>query len=113
TGAWYKLCCPTSQLAKPDILGGIYRVRRTGAPAIRDARGRSLQWNTMSASDLAALLADERPAVQSRAVRALGTHGPAAVTALVNVVKQSASTDARRNAVWALTRIDAAPAREA
>ena len=29
TGAWYKLCCPTSQLAKPDVLGAIYRVRRT------------------------------------------------------------------------------------
>jgi putative membrane-bound dehydrogenase-like protein len=29
TGGWYKLCCPTSQLHKPDVLGGIYRVRRT------------------------------------------------------------------------------------
>ena len=26
TGGWYKLCCPTSQLAKPDVLGGIYRI---------------------------------------------------------------------------------------
>ena len=25
TGGWYKLCCPTSQLAKPDVLGAIYR----------------------------------------------------------------------------------------
>jgi len=31
TGAWYKLCCPSSQLAKADVLGGIYRVRRSGA----------------------------------------------------------------------------------
>jgi len=30
TGGWYKLCCPTSQLAKPDVLGGIYRLRKTG-----------------------------------------------------------------------------------
>lgn len=30
TGGWYKLCCPTAQLAKPDVLGGIYRVRKTG-----------------------------------------------------------------------------------
>ena len=22
TGGWYKLCCPTSQLGKPDVLGG-------------------------------------------------------------------------------------------
>lgn len=40
TGPWYKLCCPTSQLAKPAVLGGIYRVRRKGAPRIADPRGR-------------------------------------------------------------------------
>src|SRR5262249_23009957 len=32
TGGWYKLCCPTSQLHKPDILGAIYRLRKTDAP---------------------------------------------------------------------------------
>ena len=32
TGGWYKLCCPSSQLQKPDVLGGVYRVRRQGAP---------------------------------------------------------------------------------
>jgi putative membrane-bound dehydrogenase-like protein len=31
TGGWYKLCCPSSQLVKADVLGAIYRVRR--APA--------------------------------------------------------------------------------
>ena len=28
TGGWYKLCCPSSQLWKPEIAGGIYRVTR-------------------------------------------------------------------------------------
>ena len=28
TGGWYKLCCPTSQLAKPHVPGAIYRLRR-------------------------------------------------------------------------------------
>ena len=38
TGGWYKLCCPSSQLAKPDVLGGIYRVKRTGAkPGARNS----------------------------------------------------------------------------
>ena len=32
TGGWYKLCCPTSQLWKPDVLGCLYRVKRMGAP---------------------------------------------------------------------------------
>lgn len=31
TGGWYKLCCPTSQLVKPDVTGAIYRVKRVGA----------------------------------------------------------------------------------
>jgi putative membrane-bound dehydrogenase-like protein len=34
TGGWYKLCCPSSQLAKPDVLGAIYRVRKSGAPRL-------------------------------------------------------------------------------
>ena len=41
TGGWYKLCCPTSQLHKPDVLGGIYRVRRQGTPKIDDPWGTS------------------------------------------------------------------------
>ncbi len=45
TGGWYKLCCPTSQLWKPDILGAIYRIRRTGAPKIDDPRGLKTAWH--------------------------------------------------------------------
>ena len=29
TGAWFRQGCPTSGVARPEILGGIYRVRRT------------------------------------------------------------------------------------
>lgn len=31
TGGWYKLCCPSSQLWKADVLGGVYRVTKNGA----------------------------------------------------------------------------------
>ena len=113
TGAWYKLCCPTSQLAKPRVLGAIYRVRRKGGAAPADPRGRSLAWATMTPADLAGLLDDSRPAVQSRALHQLGKVGEAAVPALADVLRRSRSVEARRNAVWALTRIDGAPAREA
>ncbi|HZT82012.1 MAG TPA: PVC-type heme-binding CxxCH protein, partial [Gemmataceae bacterium] len=44
TGGWYKLCCPTSQLHKPDVLGAIYRVRRTGAAKVDDPRGLKIDW---------------------------------------------------------------------
>src|SRR5262249_51779347 len=47
TGGWYKLCCPTSQLVKPDILGAIYRVRRIGATKVNDPRGLKMAWDKM------------------------------------------------------------------
>lgn len=34
TGGWFRIGCPTSQIAKPQVLGGIYRMRRkTPVPA--------------------------------------------------------------------------------
>ncbi|MBY0231840.1 MAG: c-type cytochrome [Gemmataceae bacterium] len=45
TGGWYKLCCPTAQLAKPEVTGAIYRVRKKGAkPAKRAARAEDAVW---------------------------------------------------------------------
>lgn len=41
TGGWYKLCCPSSQLVKPDVLGAIYRIRREGVPGGRQATGQA------------------------------------------------------------------------
>ncbi len=69
TGGWYKLCCPTSQLWKPDVLGGIYRVRKIGAKSPDDPRGRKIDWSRQSPPQLWALLADNRPAVRQRASR--------------------------------------------
>jgi putative heme-binding domain-containing protein len=116
TGGWYKLCCPTSQLHKPDVLGAIYRVRRAGAPRPADPRGLKLAWAKLSAGELAGLLNDARPAVRRRAVEALADTGAEAVPALAEVLKGGApgkSAEARRNAVWAATRIDHADARAA
>ena len=112
TGGWYKICCPTSQLSKPDVLGAIYRIRRKGSTAI-DPRGLKLNWAAMKAEDLAALLADDRPAVRKRAVFELGKQGKGAVGPLASVLKKSDSEAARLNAVWALTRLDAPAARSA
>jgi putative membrane-bound dehydrogenase-like protein len=105
TGGWYKLCCPTSQLDKPDVLGAIYRVRREGAPPLADPRGTAVMWNTMTARELSALLADPRPAVQRRAIESLAARDSDALPALDRVLAESVSTAARRNAVWTAVRI--------
>jgi putative membrane-bound dehydrogenase-like protein len=105
TGGWYKLCCPTSQLVKPDVLGAIYRVRKKDAPKVDDPRGRTLNWATLKVKQLADLLGDPRPAVRRRATDTLAERGPAALEALTRIVPATANVDARRNAVWCATRI--------
>jgi putative membrane-bound dehydrogenase-like protein len=105
TGGWYKVCCPTSQLAKPDVLGAIYRVRKKGAPKIDDPRGLKLEWEKMSANELAALLGDERVAVRERAMKVLEKKGADAASSLRDLLQESSSVDARRNAIWTFARI--------
>jgi len=106
TGGWYKICCPTSQLSKPDVLGAIYRVRRVGAKKIEDPRGLKIAWEKMTASAAAALLADQRPVVQKRAIESLSKHGKKAVAALETFLGECDNVGARRNGIWALTRIE-------
>ena len=136
TGGWYKICCPTSQLAKPDVLGAIYRVRKTGMPKREDPRGLKLNWPALKPADFAKLLADERLYVRERATHELGKRGESAVSTLRDVlvgrgvltapvVRPNATerraedsapyqaTDARLAAVWSLARIPGPAARAA
>jgi putative membrane-bound dehydrogenase-like protein len=126
TGGWYKLCCPTSQLYKPDVLGAIYRIRRKGAPRVEDPRGLKLKWSEVSPGDLARRLGDNRPAVRKQAMHALAKLGDQAVPVLQRMTATTTSTDDPRvravhalfaeqtqNAVWTLTRIPGEKARAA
>ena len=112
TGGWYKVCCPTSQLAKPDVLGAIYRVRKVGAPKLTDPRGLKIAWAKQSPADLVKLLDDPRLYVQQRAIAELGRHGAKSAPSLTKVVGGKVSTTARQNAIWALTRITDDSARQ-
>ena len=111
TGGWYKLCCPTSQLVKPDVLGAIYRVRRIDAPALRDPRGVWPARGKIGTKALVALLADDRPFVVRRAMHEIGKNGKNALVELESLLTKSGSPGVRQNVVWAATRIDDAAAR--
>lgn len=111
TGGWYKLCCPSSQLHKPDILGAIYRIRKTGAPKIEDPRGNQIAWATATPAELARLLGDARHVVRKRAIAALASRGAAAIPALQEALKAAPSAEAQRNALWCACRIDGPEAR--
>jgi putative membrane-bound dehydrogenase-like protein len=113
TGGWYKICCPTSQISKPEVLGSIYRIRRKNAAALADARGLKLDWAKPSARELVARLDDERFTVRNRAIQQLAKLGNAAIPELKKLLQRSKSPELSRNAAWTLTRIDTPSARDA
>ncbi|GDY20400.1 hypothetical protein LBMAG56_17450 [Verrucomicrobiota bacterium] len=114
TGGWYKICCPTSQLAKPDVLGGIYRVRRTGMTAPADPRGLGLSLGRLKSADLIALLADERLVVQKQALNEIRKRGVSTVVSLrETVASPAAPASTRVQSIWALARINSPEARAA
>lgn len=112
TGGWFR-SCPTSQIARANVEGAIYRVRKLAASPPRDPRGLALDWVQATPQRLAERLTDDRFAVRDRAIAALARRGAGAVPALGDVLSKSRSTQARRNALWALARIERPEARAA
>ncbi|MBC8349800.1 MAG: HEAT repeat domain-containing protein, partial [Verrucomicrobia bacterium] len=100
TGSWYMICCPTSKVAKPDVLGSIYRVQRKNAPSPKDPRGLELDWTKPQVD----WLSDERPAVVKRAIETL---------AKVSNIDQLIGAKARIPALWTLHGISGKDARAA
>jgi putative membrane-bound dehydrogenase-like protein len=125
TGGWYKLCCPTSQLWKPDVLGAIYRVRRTelgGRKAERtaDPFGKNIDWATRTPTQLIESLNDPRTYVRLRASNELTKLGGKAAAPLIAAVMVQMQTPEKKprwpfsisdreqisRLLWAMIRID-------
>jgi putative membrane-bound dehydrogenase-like protein len=114
TGGWFRIGCPTSQVAKPHIAGGIYRIRKKDAPKMDDPRGLRLAWDKMDNADLIKLLDDSRFAVRDRAIEFLAKKGEEAVAPLAaRLGNHKTPREGRLNALWALNRIDEPAARQA
>lgn len=115
TGGWFHNGCPTSQVAKPEARGAIYRLTREGAPPVDDPRGLQLEWGQASVRELAARLADRRPAVRQRAIEALAAREDSAISALapeggfpnpaLRPEDHPRATLGLQNAIWTLARI--------
>ena len=112
TGGWYKICCPTSQLAKSDVLGAIYRVSREAAPKIKDPRGQWIEWTTLPPNRILPFLRDSRPVVKERAIDELARRGEQAIPHLTGALHDRNPSHAT-SAAWTLTRIDHESARAA
>ena len=100
TGSWYMICCPTSKVAKPDVLGAIYRIERKNTSSLKDPRGLGLDWTKPQVD----WLSDERPSVVKRAIDTL------AEPTNVDELKEA---KALVPALWSLHRIPGKSARAA
>lgn len=105
TGGWYKLCCPSSQLWKPDVLGTVYRVRRSGAARVMDPWGAKLDWAGATPPQLRDWLSDARSEVRAKARQSLATLGGSAVPLLQGVLNRADAGPAAVEAIWALSQI--------
>jgi len=108
TGGWYRLCCPTSTLAKPAVLGAIYRLRKKDSPGVDDPRGVKIDWAKADAAKLVRLLGDPRPVVVDRAMANLAQRGDVAA---LKASFGNGTSAARINMVWTLARIPGDEAR--
>lgn len=104
TGGWFRIGCPTSQLAKPEVGGAIYRIRKTGSKQLADPRGVKMDWERISDTEMADQLSDPRPAVVERTVDLLAERGDAAMGSLATALFENPDYRARQRAVWALAR---------
>ncbi|MEN9676495.1 MAG: hypothetical protein RIS76_2391 [Verrucomicrobiota bacterium] len=106
TGGWYRLCCPSSQLAKPDVLGAIYRIRPSGdrgpkmtrypIPAAADAQGFELATSVLATDRMM-----ERETMAQWLVKA----GDKALPVLRKTVLEGPSWRQRQEAAWVVFRI--------
>ena len=105
TGGWFIHGCPVSRIAKPEIRGAVYRIRKRDAARVEDPRGKRLGLEALPAAKLAGYLEDPRPAVRHQALELLVDHGEDAVADLDKLRNNSKFPDARSQAVFGLARI--------
>ncbi|MCF6284181.1 MAG: dehydrogenase, partial [Candidatus Hydrogenedentes bacterium] len=105
TGGWYVDACPVSRISKPEIVGGIYRVRKKDAPAVEDPWGKKIDLISKSAEALVPFLSDARLQVQRRAFNQLRFRGDRAVAPLVAALDSSDDAKLRLQACWLLGQL--------
>ena len=108
TGGWYKLCCPTSKELKPEVLGAIYRVRKTKPlPAnANPAPKLDALWASIRAEDRAAIRAAfADPETQTLAAYGAALFRDRAARPQLAALLRSPDAQSRRAAAEALGRI--------
>jgi len=104
TGGWFRNGCPTSQIAKPDVGGNIYRLSRTDAgPYTAPVYP---EWPRLTAEQVSGYLGAEQDWLREHAITELAVRGAPALPELERLLtSETSSTAERTNAVWTLARM--------
>ena len=108
TGGWFRIGCPTSQIAKPEFKGGIYRIRKSGGHQVEDPRGLQLAVHELSDNALQKLLDDPRYVIREKALdelsQRISSDRSAAIQSIGSKTWKKRSEQFQRNYLWALAR---------
>ena len=104
TGGWFYRGCPTSQFAKPDVMGGIYRIRRDGMTAMVDPRGARIDWEVLSPVSLMKFLNDTRFEVRRQAIQECVRRSESMLPTIRTYLSRG-DIRVRRNLVWVLSQL--------
>jgi putative membrane-bound dehydrogenase-like protein len=113
TGGWYVDACPVSRISKPEFVGGIFRVRKSGASPVQDPWGKDVDFATKSAEALIPLLKEARPQVRRQAFEQLVLRGKRSIAPLSDLLKASDDGDLRLKACWILGQLGGEAGRSA
>lgn len=105
TGGWFITGCPLSRVAKLDVHGGIYRIRKNGADQSADPWGIGLNIESLSGDSLIEYAKDPRNSVRDKVMERLVQLGPHAVSLIRNSLMKSDQEETRAAGVFALYRI--------
>ena len=110
TGSWYIHHCPTGQIRNSPATGGIWRVRREGAPKRPDPRGAKIDWKQSTPTELTRLLSNPRPAVRRKAREELALRGSSAVPPVARALQATTDVEVAQRLLWTLASVPDEPA---
>ncbi|MDN3689914.1 PVC-type heme-binding CxxCH protein [Cyclobacterium jeungdonense] len=105
TGGWFIAGCPLSRTAKPDVPGGIYRIRKNEKKGkVADPWGNTIPWEELSVGQLAKLLEDPRTEVAQKAGNYMLKQPLLAIPFLQTLMREHPDEQVRVKSVFLLFR---------
>lgn len=106
TGGWFRKGCPSSQVARPEVAGGIYRVSKKDKPYEQVKFPTVTQWEAFDPIQVAAQIKTEHAFLRDRVVTEFAIRGHSSIPEIELILDDPESTpDQRRACVWALARM--------